>query len=39
MKETLFENGIQHYLHRDYYIPDLKLNLESHPVGRRNRML
>lgn len=38
MKETLSENGIQYSLHGDYYIPDLKLEPESPPVGRRGRM-
>ena len=38
MKETLSENGIQYSLHGDYYIPDLKLEPESPPVGPRARM-
>jgi len=34
MKERIFENGIQHSLHGDYYLPDFKLEPETRPIGR-----
>ena len=38
MKETIFENGIQYSLHGDYYLPDLKIEPETRPIGRWGRM-
>ena len=38
MKELIFENGIQYSLHGDYYLPALKLEQESRPIGRWGRM-
>lgn len=38
MKEKIFENGIQYSLSGDYYLPNLKLEPESRPVGRWDRM-
>ena len=38
MKETVFANGIQYSLHGDYYLPDLKLEPETRPIGRWGRM-
>ena len=38
MKEKIFENGIQYSLHRDYYLPDFKLEPETRPIGRWGRM-
>ena len=38
MKRTIFEKGIQYFLHGDYYLPDLKLEQEARPIGRWGRM-
>ena len=38
MKGKIFENGIQYSLSGDYYLPDLKLEPESRPIGRWGRM-
>lgn len=38
MKEPVFANGIQYSLHGDYYLPDLKLEPETRPIGRWGRM-
>lgn len=38
MKEKIFENGIQYSLSGDYYLPNLKLEPESRPVGRWGRI-
>ena len=38
MKEKFFENGIQYSLSGDYYLPNLKLEPESRPIGRWGRM-
>ena len=38
MKEKIFENGIQYSLSGDYYLPNLKLEPESRPIGRWGRM-
>jgi len=38
MKEMVFENGIQYSLHGDYYLPNLKLEPETRPIGRWGRM-
>lgn len=38
MQETIFENGIQYSLHGDYYLPDLKIEPETRPIGRWGRM-
>ena len=34
----VFENGIQYSLHGDYYLPNLKLEPETRPIGRWGRM-
>ena len=38
MERTIFENGIQYFLHGDYYLPDLKLEQEARPIGRWGRI-
>ena len=38
MKRTIFEKGIQYFLHGDYYLPDLKLEQEARPIGRWGRI-
>ena len=38
MKAKIFENKIQYSLHGDYYLPDIKLEQESRPIGRWGRM-
>ena len=38
MKETIFENGILYSSHGDYYLPVLKLEQDSRPIGRWGRM-
>ena len=38
MKELIFENGIQYSLRGDYYLPTLKLEQESRPIGRWGRI-
>lgn len=34
MKKQMFENGIRYVRTGDYYLPDLKLNKETRPIGR-----
>ena len=38
MKERITKNGIDYVLVGDYYIPDLKLSEEEHPIGKYGRM-
>ena len=38
MKERITKNGIDYVLIGDYYIPDLKLPEEEHPIGKYGRM-
>lgn len=38
MKERITKNGIDYVLVGDYYIPDLKLLEEEHPIGKYGRM-
>ena len=38
LKERITENGIDHILIGDYYIPDLKLPEENRPIGRYGRL-
>lgn len=38
MKERITKNGIDYVLVGDYYIPDLKLPEEEHPIGKYGRM-
>lgn len=38
MKEKITKNGIEYVLVGDYYIPDLKLLEEEHPIGKYGRM-
>jgi len=38
MKEKFFDNGIRYILHGDYYLPDLRLEPETRPIGRWGRM-
>lgn len=38
MKELIFENGIQYSFRGDYYLPALKLEQESRPIGRWGRI-
>ncbi len=38
LKERITENGIDYILIGDYYIPDLKLPEENHPIGRYGRL-
>lgn len=37
MQEKILENGIQYSLRGDYYLPDIKLDQKSRPVGRWGR--
>ena len=38
MKERIKKNGIDYVLVGDYYIPDLKVPEEKHPIGKYGRM-
>ena len=38
MKERITKNGIDYVLVGDYYIPDLKIPEEKHPIGKYGLM-